>query len=489
MDAAVVKKLKEVCGADNVTDSPVDLIAYRLAGTPASQLFFSDLRVAPDVVVLPNSAKEVPRILSLANRYRVPVSVRGQSTNCEGCNIPLQGGILLDTSFMNKIEKIDEENMVAIVESGCTTNSLFNALDERGLAFPIRPWFDPHMQVGAWVSSNGNGDYSNIYGIAPQQVVGLEVALPTGKSVRLGSWAYPDGYGAWNRFAGGPDLIGLFCGSVGTLGIITKVALRLVRKRKHIWYRAFGWPREQARDMAMAIYDYFGYGVHNISLNNYWSYRDTPKMMDQLKNENVYFVVNLNQVGHDEEELRLNEKHLIEICRKNRGLDLGEEVCKIALGPPWYTFNSKNLKGKSRALVNGEQVRRGRPGMATILFYSYVPVLKFPDFWDMYENLARKYGLLTTERGPQLFCFGIPPCVLGPYPVLPFAANDPEEVANGREFYRELQNNFLKQGGNPYCIGAVWSREALTNQGAAYELVKKLKEMLDPNHILNPGQI
>ena len=127
--------------------------------------------------------------------------------------------------------------------------------------------------------------------------------------------------------------------------------------------------------------------------------------------------------------------------------------------------------------------------MATILFYSYVPVLKFPDFWDMYEDLAKKYGLLTAERGPQLFCFGIPPCALNPFPVLPFAVNDPDEVARGRQFYRELQKNFLRQGGNPYCIGAVWPKEVLGNQGAAYELIKKLKEVLDPNNILNPGQI
>ena len=127
--------------------------------------------------------------------------------------------------------------------------------------------------------------------------------------------------------------------------------------------------------------------------------------------------------------------------------------------------------------------------MATILFYCYIPVMKFPEFWDTYEDLARKYGLLTQERGPQLFCFGIQPCVLNPFPVLPFAVNNPEEVTRGREFQRELQNIFLKQGGNPYCIGAAWPKEVLTNQGGAYELTKKLKEMLDPNHILNPGQI
>ena len=488
MDAVLVDELKQICGAENVTDSPVDLNGYRYVHFPA-QTFFPELSIAPDVVVVPDSAQKISRIISLANRYKVAVSARGQATNWEGPSVPLQGGILLDMSFMDEIEKIDEENMVVVAEAGCTTNKLFTALDERGLAFPIRPWFDPHMQLGAYISSNGTGDYCNFFGSAAQQVVGLEVVLPTGEIVKLGSWAYPYGYGAWNRFPGGPDLIGLFSGSIGTLGIITKVALRLIKKRKNIWYGAFGWPREQAHEMANAVYEYFRYGVHNISLHNYWAYSRLTSMMEWLKGENIYFVANLNQVGEDEEELKLKEKHIRKISEKNGGLDLGEEVCKIALGPPYYLFNLSNLRGKSRPVVKGERVGRGRRGAASLLFYCYIPVLKFPEFWQIYENLARKYGFLTSTRGPQLYAWGIPPCVLNPFPLSPVMINDPDEVARARKFQQEFQRNFLEQGGNPYCMGANWPKEVLSNQGSTYELIRKLKQTLDPNNILNPGQI
>jgi glycolate oxidase len=488
MDAGLLSQLKDISGAENVSDSPVDLNAYRLVSAHA-QTFFPELFMAPDVVVVPNSAQEISKIVSLANEHKMPVSVRGQATNHEGPNIPLHGGILLDLSFMEKIEKIDEGNMVVVAEAGCSTNKLFTALDEKGLAFPIRPWFDPHMQLGAYISSNGTGDYSNFFGTVPQQVVGLEVVLPTGEIVKLGSWAYPNGYGAWNRFPGGPDLIGIFSGSIGAFGIITKVALRLIKKREHVWYRAFGWSRERAHEMAKGIHEYFGYGVHNISLHNLWAYYQLPKMVEWLKGQNIYFVVNLNQVGQDEEELRLKEKHITKISEKNGGLDLGEEVCKIALGPPWYLFNLSNLKGKSRPVIEGERVGRGRQGSNSILFYSYIPALKFPDFWDLYENLANKYRLSTPERGPILYCWGIPPCALNPFPVIPFRRSDPEEVSRAKGFYEELLSNFLKQGGNPYCIGAAWPKEVLSNQGSAYDLVRKLKETLDPNNILNPGQI
>jgi len=487
MEPALVDKLREICGVENVSDSPVDTSGYRY-------VYFSpfrpELAIAPDVVVLPDSTEKISMVIRLANRYKVPVSARGQATNPEAPNVPLQGGILLDMSFMNRIEKIDEENMTAIAEAGCTVNTLSTAVDQGGLAVPVRPYFDPHMQLGAWIASNGTGDYSNFFGSAPQNVVGLEVVLPTGEIVKLGSWAYAYGYGAWNRFPGGPDLIGLFSGSIGAFGIITKVAIRLIKKRENIWYRAFGWPREKANEMAKAVYEYFRYGVHNIGLYNYWIYARLIRANTVPWPKDIYFTANLMQVGESEEELELKAKDIIRISQENGGVDLGEKACKIMLGPPYYHADLHVLTGRSLPPVEGIKLppfpRRLTMAMA---FYSYIPVLKFPEFWQMYEDLARKYGFLTPTRGPLLLVFGIPPCVLNPFPFTIFFVDDPDEIARVKEFYQELQHNFLKQGGNPYCFGAYWPREVLTNQGSNYELILKLKEKLDPNNILNPGQI
>jgi len=489
MQATLLSKLKEICGAENVSDSPVDSSGYRYV---YFSQFRPELAIAPDVVVLPDSAEKISKVIRLANRYKVPVSARGQGTNPEGPGVPLQGGILLDMSFMNKIENIDVENMTVVAEAGCTVNMLSTAVDERMLALPVRPFFDPHMQVGAWIASNGTGDYCNFFGTAPQNVVGLEVVLPTGEVVRLGAWAYPYGYGAWNRFPGGPDLIGLFSGSIGTFGIITKVALRLIKKRENIWYRAFGWPREQAHEMAKAVYEYFRYGVHNIGLYNYWIYARLIKAgtVPWPKDQDIYFVANLMQVGESQEELELKAKDITRISKENGGVDLGEKVCKILLGPPYYHGPLNVLTGRSLPPVEGLKLPPfpGRLSEA-MTFYSYIPVLKFPEFWQMYEDLARKYGFLTSTRGPRLFCFGVPPCVLDPFPMMVFFVDDPDEVARVKKFYEELQHNFLKQGGNPYCFGAYWPKDVLTNQGSTYELIRKIKETLDPNNILNPGYI
>jgi len=115
--------------------------------------------------------------------------------------------------------------------------------------------------------------------------------------------------------------------------------------------------------------------------------------------------------------------------------------------------------------------------------------LKFPEFWQAYEDLARKYGFLTSTRGPQLYVWGIPPCVLNPFPLAPVMLDDPDEVARAREFQQEFKRDFLAQGGNPYCMGANWPKEVLSNQGSTYDLIRKLKQTLDPNNILNPGHI
>lgn len=488
MDKELVNELKQICGAENVSDSPVDANGYQIPRLSV----LPELFIAPSVVVVPDSTEKISRVIRLANKYRVPVSARGQATNFDGANALLEGGILLDMSFMNNIEKIDEDNMVVIAEAGCTTNELFTALDERGVAFPVRPWFDPHMEIGSYISTNGTGDYANFFGPAAQNVVGLEVVLPTGQIVKPGSWAFPYGYGAWNRFPGGPDLLGLFTGSIGTLGIITKVALRLITKRNHIWYRAFGWPRENADKMAKAVYQYFRYGVHNISLHNYWVYSTliNANLVEWPKGRDAYFTANLMQVGESEEELELKARDITRISTENAGLDLGENVCKIAQGPPHYLINLTvfHRQGNS-GLLREKGIVTGLTSGKARCFYCYIPVLRFPDFWQLLEDLARKYGFLNAERGPQLYCWGVPPCALNPFPIVPFVMDDPDERMRSNKFYQDLQYHLLKQGGNPYCIGAIWPKEALVNQGAAYDLIRKLKETLDPNNILNPGHI
>jgi glycolate oxidase len=112
--------LKEIVGPENVSSNPAILEAYRFVAMGQDL----PLSSRPDIVVMPSNEEQVSRIMSLANRIRLPVATRGQGTGFQGENVALEGGILMDLSLMNRLIEIDEDNMVVIAETGCTMNLL-----------------------------------------------------------------------------------------------------------------------------------------------------------------------------------------------------------------------------------------------------------------------------------------------------------------------------------------------------------------------------
>ena len=472
---SIVEELREIVGPENVSNSATICEAYAFVASGQDML----VGQRPDIVVLPLSVKQISAIIKLANKNRIPVVIRGQGTGLLGENVALKGGILLDMSLMNKIIDVNEENMVTTVEAGCSVLKLYYELDKKDLTFPIRSWFTPNMHIGGYVANNGTGDYSNTYGRVGENVVGLEVVLPTGEIVRLGSWANPKGYGAWTRFPGGPDLVGLFTGSIGTLGVITKVALRVINKRRFISYRTFGWPNNRIDDLSKAIYYLQRYKVSNISLHNYWVMRGPIRAgMIELPS-NIYFVLNLMQEAESQKSLEVMESIIIKTCEKFGGVDLGTKICKLYHGPPYY-------------LINLGQFYRFYPktkGFAFVMFYHCCPTRKFPEYWSTFESIVDKYGFLDESRGPYLYAWGLTPALLNPFPTFAYRPEDPEEVKKMREAYEEISQSLMEKGVVPYTIGSFQPKQALTNLGSAYALLKSIKNLLDPNNILNPGQL
>jgi glycolate oxidase len=483
MDEKFIHQLKKIVGEEYVSDSPTICEAYYSVSFGRT---FEEICRRPDVVVLPGNAEEISKIVKLANDYMVPVVARGNATALTGPNIPLNSGVLLDMSRLNKVLRIDETRLVALVEAGCTVNAFFYELDKRGLAFPVRPWLDPHMFIGAYVSTNGDGDFSNYYGNVGENIVGLEVVLPTGEIVTLGSGAYTGGFGHYNRFVAGPDLVGLFVGAIGTMGIITKVAARLIPKRENIWYRTIGWPREKADMVSHALAKLFRYGVSGFHLHNRWAFKGLLDRGHLHCPPDVYFILNLMQVGPSAAQLQFAASDVLEICTDAQGLDMGEEFCKKCQGPPYYFTTAGSMSGRS-SLGGGRATLR--PGMENLCFYSDFPVDFFPTYWDIFEDVAERYGFKTADAGPILNIWGSPPCVLSSYSVIPFLQKDPSQRAKIKEAWRELAERMLAHGVNPHPIGALWPREALKKLGPAYDLIRRIKGILDPKNILNPNQL
>ena len=482
----VQDELREIVGVENVSTSPSVLEAYRFVAVG------QDFPVCsrPGAVVLPSNEEQVSRILILANERRIPVVTRGQGTGFQGESVAIEDSILMDMSLINRLIDIDEDNMVVIAETGCTMNTLANELDKRGLAFPIRPWFTPNMHIGAYIINNGTGDFGSAYGRAGDHVKGLEVVLANGEIVRLGSWAYQHGYGACHRYAGGPDLIGLFINSSGTLGVVTKVALRLINKRRLQWYRAFGWPRNQLASLCRSIYECQRYGLSSFHLQNYWSTRGIigariarwPASSLGVPDEEL-IIANLIQVAENEDLLQIMSRDITSICEGNGGVDLGPDLCKASQGPPYYGVNLSNLYRFGPGLVAPSD------GMNWAYFYHCTPTLKFPEYWDYFEEVVDKYGFHDERRGPVMLIFPLNAAMLNPYPTFGYRPEVPDEVLRMRQAYTEIQKGMAKMGVLPYTLGAFLPKDFINNLGPSYELTKSIKRLIDPNNILNPIQL
>jgi glycolate oxidase len=174
----------------------------------------------PEVVVKPHFAQEISQVMKLANRYHIPVTPRGGGTGLSCGAVPVYGGILLSLERMNRILEIDKENMVVVVEPGVVTREISIAVQEHGLFYAGYPMSFESCFIGGNVAENAGGGRAIKYGVTGHYVLGLEAVLPTGEIVEMGGKRLKD--------VTGYDLIHLMVGSEGTLGIFSKIILRLL---------------------------------------------------------------------------------------------------------------------------------------------------------------------------------------------------------------------------------------------------------------------
>ncbi len=174
----------------------------------------------PEVVVRPGSAEEIAAILKLANREHVPVTPRGAGSGLSGGAVPVYGGVVLATDRLNRILEIDAENLMVVVEPGVVTNEINTRARPLGLFYAGYPMSLETCFVGGNVAENAGGGKAVKYGVTRRYVTGLEVVTPTGDIVHLGGKRLKD--------VTGYNLVQLMVGSEGTLGVFTKITLRLL---------------------------------------------------------------------------------------------------------------------------------------------------------------------------------------------------------------------------------------------------------------------
>lgn len=458
----LVNTLESIVGTGNLTTDTAVLRGYRYAHCPTGDIIGG----VPDVVVLPQTVEQISRIMQVANRMQTPVVARGCGSSQYG-GVAFEGGIVMDMSLMNKILNIDEDNMLVYAEGGCSTYKIMREADKRGLRFPISPIYTSGPQIGAAVATNITGDMISRLGRLGDLLLGLEVVLPSGEVAVLGSGAYPFGYGHYHRYMGGPDVVGLFVNSAGTLGVITKVAVRLLPKPKEA-YIGYGWSRNGAEDLAKCMYELQRYGVYDIHLLDLWSFLPAEKNGFIKIPKDVYFIPNIMEAALTEEELSIREKTSRKICEKHGGKDV-TDLTKFFMGPPNYSAWDSGC-----SLAWG-----GRNAVP----YFYCPVLKFPEIYDLWEAVTKKHGFWDERHLVGWFSWA-DRNAMDPYPIVKIF---PEDLDRLMPWWDELNLELTKRGCAQYAIGRTLPSAVLTSLGPAYELMKKVKRCLDPNNIMNPG--
>ncbi len=212
MKKDIFKKLAQIVGQDYLLSSPEDLACYSYDGTGRVYL--------PEAVALPESAKQVASIMRLAAEYHFPVIPRGAGSGMTGGALAVAGGLVLATSRMKRILEIDPENMISVVEPGVITGELQQRLKKYNLMYPPDPASLKFCSLGGNAAECAGGPSAVKYGVTRDYIIGLEVVLPTGEIIQTGART--------EKSVVGYDLTHLFIGSEGTLGIFTKLILRLL---------------------------------------------------------------------------------------------------------------------------------------------------------------------------------------------------------------------------------------------------------------------
>ncbi len=220
-----IQKLIDIVGEKNVKADEIERLCYS-----------RDLSVheaVPDVIVFAQSAAEISKILELANREKIPVTPRGSGTSAVGGALAAKGGILLDLSRMNRILEIDKDNGFVVVEPGVICNNLNAALAPSHF-FPPDPASANLATLGGMVSTNASGNRALKYGTTKNYVLGLEVVLADGRIIHTGS--------VLGKTSSGYDLTQLFTNAEGTLGVITKITLKILPMPEYIAFAEARFP-------------------------------------------------------------------------------------------------------------------------------------------------------------------------------------------------------------------------------------------------------
>lgn len=449
-------ELSRIVGAENVLTSQEDLIPYSFDGTAA-------MKQMPGCVVFARNAEHVASVLKLANETKTPLVTRGSGTGLSGGSLPVTDCIVLCLVKMDKILELDRANLTMLAETGVTTQQVFDAASAAGLFYPPDPGSMKISTIGGNVAENSGGLRGLKYGVTRNYVMGLEVILPNGEVLWTGNKCVKD--------VAGYSMKDLFIGSEGTLGVITKVLLKLI-------------PKPAAKKTLVATFAQMDQAAQAVS--DIIAAQIIPCTLEFLDRTTIHCVEDYAKIG-----LPLNCEALLlmetdghpaavaeeaarmeEIARKNGALEI-----RVAKDEAEATKLALARRSAFSALA--------RVAPTTILEDVTVPRSELAAMVRFVESVAKKYKL-------RIGTFGH----MGDgnlHPTFLTDERNQEEMHRVEEAFKEIFAEAIRVGGTitgEHGIGV--AKKAFLPQFAGeaqMRVMRELKRVLDPSGILNPGKV
>lgn len=447
-------ELREALGEKYVLVEPEDVIVYERDG--------SIIQVMPEVVVLPADTAQVAAVVRAAKRANVPIVPRGSGTGLAGGAVPAEGGVVVSLARMNRILEVDPRNRTALLEAGVINLDVTKAAASHDLFYAPDPSSQAACSIGGNVANNSGGPHTLAYGVTTNHVLGVEVVLDAGQVVWLGG-AVPD--------TPGYDLCGVFVGSEGTVGIVTKALVRLMRTREAVQTLLAVFDRMDAA--TQSVVEITGRGIIPAAL----------EMMDKVTIEAVEMGASLGYPKGAEAVLLVEVEGVREHC--DRAVALVREICEQT--------GARQVKvaqdaAERHRLWKGRKEAFGSMGRLAPHYYvqdGVVPRSRLPEIMREVAAISTRFGL----RIANVFHAGDGNL----HPNILFDMRSPGELDRVIEASNAILRACVAAGGSitgEHGVG-LEKRNSITLLFSQQDLdaMAKVRKAFDPDGRFNPAKV
>ena len=456
MNQHTKEQLKSIIGSGNYFDSKEDKIVYSYDGTPIYQQL-------PEAVLFPQDEEQISQILKLANEEKFNVVPRGAGTGLSGGSIPVENSIVLVMTRWNKILEVDTSNLTVTVQPGVVTGALQREVEKLGLFYAPDPGSLNVCTIGGNVASNAGGLRGLKYGVTKNYVLGIEMILPNGEFIKTGGKNMKD--------VAGYNLRDFIVGSEGTLGVVTKVLLKLIPKPSKTITLLIVF--NKLIDAAKTVSDIIAAHI-------------VPSMMEFIDNVTINCIEDYTKIG-----LPRKSEAILLIEVDGRGNIVEEDadtIRKIAI-----KNNAASLKGASNEEEANtlKTARRtafsalARRMPTTILEDATVPRSELPVMIEKVSKAAQMFDVMIGNFGHAGDGNLHPTCLTD--------ERDRKAIERAHKAFDYIFDEAIKLGGTitgEHGTGLAKKQFLEKVAGpAGVDMMKRIKLAIDENNILNPGKI